>query len=83
MGEICSFPGLHFRDCTSVSLGNALSYCVYIDRQEIESPVLKSLDVTKKFKLNWHNHQFEPPSHVTSLYHMWPTSRTRTTYYKE
>lgn len=49
MEEICSFPGLNFRHQTSVSLGNALSSFSYSARQERESPVSKSLDVTKEF----------------------------------
>ena len=53
MEEIYSFPGLHFRDWTAVSLGNALSSSSYTARQEIESPVSKSLDITKKFSENW------------------------------
>lgn len=49
MEEICSFPGLNFRDWTSVSLGNTLSSCSYSARQERASPVSKLLDVTKEF----------------------------------
>ncbi len=49
MEEIYSFPGLHFKDRTSVSLGNALSLCSYIARQEIGSLVSKCVDMTKKF----------------------------------
>lgn len=52
--EIYSFPGLQFRDLTSVFLGNALYSRSYTARQEIKSPVSKSLDVTKEICLNWH-----------------------------